>query len=392
MSDENQDARDRAEPAPAPAPEPAAPPEPVEPWSEPLGSAPQPAPWAETRAPGTPDPLPGMLAWAVALAVLGIGALLLQQVEAAMLVAVAGLFVVAQGADTDPRWRFLQVAVGWVMPVGGALILGALAYLVVNGGPASPARHAVAAFSALGALASLATLGGGPANALARALFRGTEPGHTLRLTARTILPTAWLALPAWYVFKDSGTTLLSDPTRLVSSTSLSGGLVGYVVLALAAVGLRVRRGWQAAFERLGLRRPGVAELVVVPAGVLALWLFNLGSESLQRAVFPDLWSADQRFAEVLARGMGPGLIVLLGLSAGIGEEITLRGALQPRLGIVLTSLLFAALHVQYSWYGMLSIFGFGLILGTIRRRTSTTAAMAVHALYNMLALAVSKP
>jgi len=49
---------------------------------------------------------------------------------------------------------------------------------------------------------------------------------------------------------------------------------------------------------------------------------------------------------------MGPGLMLLLGLSAGIGEEITLRGALQPKLGLALTSLLFAALHVQYSWYG----------------------------------------
>ena len=89
---------------------------------------------------------------------------------------------------------------------------------------------------------------------------------------------------------------------------------------------------------------------------------------------------------------MGPGRMVLLGLSAGVGEEITLRGALQPRLGIVLTSLLFAGLHVQYSWYGIASIFVFGLILGTIRRRSGTTAAIAVHGLYDILALALSRP
>ena len=84
---------------------------------------------------------------------------------------------------------------------------------------------------------------------------------------------------------------------------------------------------------------------------------------------------------------MGPGQTLLLGLSAGIGEEITLRGALQPKLGIALTSLLFASLHVQYSWFGMLALLFFGLLLGVIRRRTSTTVAIAVHALYDVLAV-----
>jgi CAAX protease family protein len=64
-----------------------------------------------------------------------------------------------------------------------------------------------------------------------------------------------------------------------------------------------------------------------------------------------------------------------------------MRGALQPRLGLVLTSLLFASLHVQYSWYGMVVIFLLGMVLGTIRRRTSTTAAMAVHVLYDIVAV-----
>ena len=88
---------------------------------------------------------------------------------------------------------------------------------------------------------------------------------------------------------------------------------------------------------------------------------------------------------------MGPGLMLLLSLSAGIGEEITLRGALQPKLGIALTSLLFATLHVQYSWYGMLSILVFGLILGVIRKHGSTTAAILVHTVYNSLAVASAR-
>jgi len=40
----------------------------------------------------------------------------------------------------------------------------------------------------------------------------------------------------------------------------------------------------------------------------------------------------------------------------------------------------------------MLSILAFGLILGFIRQRSSTTAAILVHALYDLLAVASAKP
>jgi membrane protease YdiL (CAAX protease family) len=53
----------------------------------------------------------------------------------------------------------------------------------------------------------------------------------------------------------------------------------------------------------------------------------------------------------------------------------------------VLTSLLFAALHVQYSWFGMGVILFLGLILGWIRRHTNTTTAIVVHAVYDVIAV-----
>jgi membrane protease YdiL (CAAX protease family) len=73
-------------------------------------------------------------------------------------------------------------------------------------------------------------------------------------------------------------------------------------------------------------------------------------------------------------------------LSAGLGEEITLRGALQPRLGILLCSVLFASAHVQYTWFGMATIGLLGLALGGIRARTNTTTAIVVHSLYDVYA------
>jgi membrane protease YdiL (CAAX protease family) len=132
--------------------------------------------------------------------------------------------------------------------------------------------------------------------------------------------------------------------------------------------------------------RPG--DYAIVPLGVMLLFGLNIALESVQRQWFPDLWASDQRVSQLIASGLTPAQMLMLGLSAGIGEEITLRGALQPRLGLLLTSLLFAALHIQYSWFGMGVIFSFGLLLGFLRNRTSTTVVMAIHTLYDVVAVA----
>jgi hypothetical protein len=328
---------------------------------------------------------------AFAFALLGFASLVLGQTEAALLVAMAAFYFVAQGADVHPAMSRVHALLAWVPPLLGAFLLGGIARMLVLESPHTPLRAALAVFTAVGAAASLATLLPAVADRLVRLLFRGAGPSHTLRLTARLALAILWLALPAWLAFRDRLAEMLLDPGKLVSTASLWGGLVGYVVLAFASVGLLVRRDWRGSLERLGLTAPRPAEWLIVAAGVLALWLFNTGSEWLEQRAFHALWAADESFTTALAGFMGPGMMVLMGLSAGVGEEITLRGALQPKLGIGLTSLLFAALHVQYSWYGMLSILVFGLILGAIRRRSSTTAAILVHALYDLLAVAAAK-
>jgi len=346
-----------------------------------------------TPEPAAPPPLPRkVLHSALALALLGLAALLLGQVEAALLIAIAALYFVAQGADVHPAMGRVYALLAWIPPVTGALVMGALAHLLVTNGPLTPLRIGFAVFSGIGALACFTTLLPSVADRIVRLSFRGAHPNHTLRLTASLAFAILWVALPAWLTFRDQLADLLRDPGALVSASKLSGGLVGYVVLAFASIGFLVRRDWRGSLARLGLTALRPAGWLTVIAGVVALWLFNLGSEALEQSVFPALWASDQAFTAALAGVMGPGLMLLLSLSAGIGEEITLRGALQPKLGIALTSLLFAALHVQYSWYGMLSILVFGLLLGVIRKRSSTTTAILVHALHNLLAVASAKP
>ena len=77
---------------------------------------------------------------------------------------------------------------------------------------------------------------------------------------------------------------------------------------------------------------------------------------------------------------------LLLAVAAGIGEEILFRGALQPVLGIWVTSLLFAIVHTQYGLsVATVLIFIVGYVLGIIRRRQNTTVAILLHAAYNFL-------
>jgi uncharacterized protein len=94
--------------------------------------------------------------------------------------------------------------------------------------------------------------------------------------------------------------------------------------------------------------------------------------------------------------GMLPMLWLATVVVAPIAEELLFRGFLHRGwapswLGvsgtIVLTSALWAALHQQYHWFGILCIFLMGLIFGWARQRSgSTTLTIMLHALNNLFA------
>lgn len=348
-----------------------------------------PAPPPEGSHPGTPA-LPGgprLMMWFVILLAAGAASLVFNLQESSILVALSGLFVAAQAADLYPDRRYLYLLVSWAVPVIGAGVFMAIAYMVSQMEP-EPLQMPAAAFAGAAALTSLATLIRPLANALSRVFFRGQPPSHSLRLAARLVLMGLLLAFPGWYAFRDAFEQMLTSGKSLFEQGFVGSGLVGYIVLAFASVGFMVRRDAPDSLERLGLRPLRAADWAVIPLGVIALFLLNVALEAVQRTWFPDMWLSDQRVSQMIAAELGLAQILMLGLSAGIGEELTLRGALQPRLGLVLTALLFAALHVQYSWFGMGVIFCFGLLLGFIRVRTSTTVVMAIHTLYDIAAVA----
>jgi hypothetical protein len=328
----------------------------------------------------------GLTLWLGLLLGGALAGLALDQPEAAALVGLATLFAAAQAADLDPLWQRAWQILAFVPPLGGVLFFGYLATVVLPSDLPLAQRLAGIGFATAGIVVMGLSAVPAFASGLARRLF-GAAPSYALRLGAQLTAAGLLLAVPAWFAFDALKETLLQDPASLLAKAKLSGALVGYVLLALGGVGCGVRRDLRQTLARLGLTPLTLRHAGIVFAGALGLFVLNAGAEAFQHRFFPGLWKVDHEMTRLIASAMTPGRMVLLALSAGVGEEVTLRGGLQPRLGIGLTALLFAALHVQYSWFGMVLVFTLGVVLGLVRKHGSTTAAIIVHGLYDTLAV-----
>jgi membrane protease YdiL (CAAX protease family) len=162
---------------------------------------------------------------------------------------------------------------------------------------------------------------------------------------------------------------------------------VPLALFALVGVGLFIQRDWRSTLERLGLRRPSWKHLLV-GAGLTALFLgFDMIVNLLWQQIDPTSYDLLNRVTDNLFGGLSTfGGAFVLGISAGISEELLFRGAVLPKLGLLVTSVLFAIGHLQYGFsIATLEVFVIGLILGVLRYRTNTTTCIFVHASYNLL-------
>ncbi len=389
MRDVNQgDGGDGAIPPPPPSETPPAPP----PWlppTDPPPAAPSGSAGAAPVPPAAEGPpiLRGLRVWLVLMAVMGVVGLVAGQAELAVMVALAGAFAAAHAADRDPSHRPLHLILTGVLVAGGAALFAGLAVWLATQGPAGPLRPLAVGIAGGAAVLSVLTAWRPLSDGMASAVFRSLEQTHVLRLGGRLVLMVLLFAVPGWVAFPTLLDLLAAGPRPLLDTAELLASLAGLTLLSLGGVGFLVRRDLRATLDRLGLALPRPSHLAVAVAGVAVLWLLNTGIEAAQRVWFPSLWQHDQRINAMLAGGLGLGGGVLLGISAGVGEELAMRGALQPRLGLVFTALVFAVLHVHYSWFGVATILLMGVALGIIRQRTSTTVAILVHTVYDILAV-----
>ncbi len=178
-----------------------------------------------------------------------------------------------------------------------------------------------------------------------------------------------------------------------VSVGALAAQFLAEIAFAYILVGLAITRNFKQATARLGLVRPTFG-MVGAAVGFVVLAFVFVALGGIATTIFqPDVSREIERITEEITSDVqNPLGAVFFGLGAGAGEELLLRGAIQPRFGLVTTSILFAFLHSQYGISFVLAgIFVVGVILGLERKYLGTTAALITHAIFNAIAVLASR-
>lgn len=158
-----------------------------------------------------------------------------------------------------------------------------------------------------------------------------------------------------------------------------------FLLGALLGVGLGLRRRPGTALARLGITFPQGWQILLAIACAGAFYAFGLGAEAAQRWLTPDVAARVGSATSELYRGVDtPVGVLTIALVPAICEETLFRGALQPRLGLIWTAIVFALLHTQYGFsIDELAVLVLAFGLGVLRRFTNTSTSMLCHAIYN---------
>jgi len=338
-----------------------------------------------------------------------VGAFLAAALDVAVFVILAMLVYLAGNRDPAYRWvailwLFLLIG-GFAAATAGFGIMAIIPAEVLDAGEVGPETDSFAligevALLLLGVLiaglASLVGLSRGFRVRLARHL--PFDPDSLLHTVALVVILAMILITPVPLLVSggppflsplfldlllESGALLAETVT--LNAYTLFWTLIGSFLIA----GAFVRRTPRETLERLGLVRPTGRQVVLAVAAAFALVLaFHFIDQGLAALVgFLGLPVTDEEAVNLLFAGTLtlPGIIVA-SVAAGFGEEVSIRGLLQPRFGILLPALLFASLHAfQYSWDGLISVFLAGLVFAYIRQYSNTTTSAITHTVYDLV-------
>jgi membrane protease YdiL (CAAX protease family) len=154
-----------------------------------------------------------------------------------------------------------------------------------------------------------------------------------------------------------------------------------------------LRRDLPSTLERLGLVRPDARQIILgVATGIILVgvfWLFDDAVAALFLA-YGIPTTDDTLVNNLFMVSFTPLAAIMASVSAGLGEELSIRGVIQPRFGIVLSALVFASLHAyQYAWDGLLSVFLVGICFGVLRKYTNTSTSAISHGVYDLALFAL---
>jgi membrane protease YdiL (CAAX protease family) len=300
-----------------------------------------------------------------------------------------GLAVLANFGDKNKVLRFLTYGLLALLDLallGGGLLAMVVPLLAVVR-PLPPANYGGLAVN-LGLTAVLGALPLIPAVRRGLARWLEIEPTSCVHTTALSFA-VYFVGLTLAQVALIGDLSKLTSVEARLSVLDMLATTLPLALMALAGVGLLMRRDLRATLERLSLRWMTARQWGLV----ILIILFFMTFDYTVLWVWQQLWPASHILVSDITTNLfrdlvGPLAALAVSLSAGIGEELLFRGALQPRFGLVLTSLLFAIGHAHYGLSpAMVEVFAVGLVLGLVRLRTNTTTCLVIHAGYDFLEL-----
>ena len=205
------------------------------------------------------------------------------------------------------------------------------------------------------------------------------------------------IAVVAWFVLRREGPIDLAAAIHVVGGgLTISLSVIMGLPAVLAALWIAIRFSRTPFADYLALRWPSWSNLLI---GVAALFVLVMGWDLLSRATGREV--APGFMGEVLKSARADGalwlLVIAFTVAAPITEEFFARGFLYrgwsesflgPVGAIILSSVVWTALHLQYDWFFFGEVFSIGLLLGYLRYRSNSTwLTVIVHGLNNLAAV-----
>lgn len=205
------------------------------------------------------------------------------------------------------------------------------------------------------------------------------------------------IAVVAWFVLRREGPIDMAAAIHVVGgglTISLSVMMGLPAVLAALWIAIRITRTPFA--DYLALRGTSWINFII---GAIALGVLVMGWDALSRAAGREVTPGFM--GEVLQSARGDGalwlLVIAFCVAAPVSEELFARGFLyrgwsesflRAPGAILLSSMVWTALHLQYDWFFFGEVFSIGLLLGYLRYRfNSTWLTIFVHGLNNLAAV-----
>src|SRR6202790_2381581 len=204
------------------------------------------------------------------------------------------------------------------------------------------------------------------------------------------------IAVVAWFVLRREGPIDIAAAIHVVGGgLTISLSVIMGLPAVLAALWLAIRVSGTPFADYLALRWTSWTNFLIGGVALFVLvMVWDLLSRATGREVEPGF------MGDVLKSASADGalwlLVIAFCVAAPISEEFFARGFLYrgwsesflgPAGAVVLSSVVWTGLHLQYDWFFLGEVFSIGLLLGYLRYRSdSIWLTVVLHGLNNLAA------